>query len=85
MLDKGWGGGGMAVECGGENWVEGGGGAFEPISQTLPPPSTIGSRVCLLTMPGGGSERAPGGRSVGTPTYMPQYDPHDGRIVLNVH
>ena len=31
-------------------------------------------------LPGGG-----GGGSVGTPTYIPQNDPHDMLIILNIH
>ena len=30
-------------------------------------------------LPGGG------GGSVGTPTYIPQNDPHDALIILNIH
>ena len=32
-------------------------------------------------LPGGGG----GGGAVGTPTYIPQNDPHDTLIILNIH
>ena len=31
------------------------------------------------------SSRGPKGGSVGTPTYIPQNDPHDALIILNIH
>ena len=31
------------------------------------------------------SRRVPRGGSVGTPTYVPQNDPHDALIILNIH
>ena len=31
------------------------------------------------------SRRAPQGGSVGTPIYLPQNDPHDALIILNIH
>ena len=31
------------------------------------------------------SRRGPQGGSVGTPTYIPQNDPHDAQIILNIH
>ena len=37
---------------------------------------------------GGSASQPPGsleGGSVGTPTYIPQNDPHDALIILNIH
>ena len=45
-----------------------------------------GLQVCLLTSPGEGLRgRRGGGGSVGTPIYIPQNDPHDALIILNIH
>ena len=75
---------------GGENWVEGRGALGSPFSNTAPPPpTTMCSRVCLLTAPGrGGSKRVHhwgGGGALGTPSYTPQNDPNDAPIILNIH
>ena len=50
----------VATKGGGENWVEGGVGAWKPISHPPPPPG-MGSRVGLLTMPGEGLRGRRGG------------------------
>ena len=57
--------------------VVGGGGGLPP---ALVDPNLGGRRVgwSAAGLPGGGG-------SVGTPTYIPQNDPHDTLIILNIH
>ena len=60
-----------STKGGGENWVEGGEGTLEPIFR-IPLPSTMGSGVCLLTLPAGGLRGRKGGEGAGVPqhTYL---------------
>ena len=44
----------------------------------------MGSQVRPLTMLGGGGSERERGRG-GTPTYVPQNDPHDVLVILNIH
>ena len=50
-----------------------------PLPPPLVDPILGGWRV------GRSAARLPGGGLVGTPTYIPQNDPHDTLIILNMH
>ena len=63
-----------------------GGRTFEPIFQNLPAaPPWAPESASLLCLRGFLRGCRGGGGSVGTPTYVPQNDPHDALIILNIH